>query len=116
MMLCFASGVTEMAYARSKPKRYDQRGEGTYPDKPILTTVTKGYGGNRHQRKRAPTVLRGENKVKSGPGSQRKGHTYIVKRDTQTGAYYHVYGRGKGARRVKLHKDVANSYGYPAQG
>lgn len=51
------------------------------------------------------------NSVASGAGSQRTGQKYQVKTDAN-GNYFHVYGRGKNARRVKLSSDVAKTYGY----
>ncbi len=51
------------------------------------------------------------NTVTSGAGSQREGKEYQVKQDP-SGAFYHVYGRGAKARRVKLSAGVAKAYGY----
>lgn len=55
------------------------------------------------------------NRVTSGAGSQRQGKRYQVKTDSE-GNYYHVYGRGTAAKRVKLSSDVASAYGYNKPG
>lgn len=44
-------------------------------------------------------------------GNARSGQGFQVKRDAD-GGFYHVYGRGAKARRVKLSSGVAKSYGY----
>ncbi len=70
---------------------------GSPPPKPLLSVTTQ--------------LGKRTNTVTSGAGSQREGQKYQVKQDA-SGAFYHVYGRGAKARRVKLSASVAKSYGY----
>lgn len=86
--------------AQYKRKRFDSTGDGTYPSSPRLK----------------PTGEIKKNTVATGPGSQRKGQKYRVKYDFDKGDIYHVYGRGKKAKRVHLRDKTARKYGYPDTG
>jgi hypothetical protein len=52
------------------------------------------------------------NTLTTGPGSQREGQSYQAVYDTDRKAFAHVYGKGKGAKRVYLSDEVRKKYGY----
>jgi hypothetical protein len=92
--------------------RKRQKTSGTFQD---VTYVSKPSSISK---KSGPKMLQDAthlgtqtNTVTTGAGSQREGQKYRVMRD-QAGNYYHVYGHGPNARKVRLSTQAAQAYGY----